>query len=174
MRDFVFVQKDDATKKCTLRTDIVQSGSENFTVMWCEGVQGTNFEKILPWNCGSVLSKTEMEEWFENYKDILDGYIYGGEQVIKLGDGTHELTVVASITGGLSVELTLTATKSGKEPMEATITLQKDTPKVLQGIDGYTYAWTLPVTANWVGEAPAPFVCTEDKEIDLKINIPAN
>lgn len=174
MRDFVFVNKDDATEKCTLRADIVESGSEKFTVMWCEGVRGTNFEKILPWKCGSVLSMTEMKEWFEDYKTVLDGYIYGGEQVIKLGDGTHVLTVTATITGGMSVQVTLTATKDGEEPIEAEIPLERGVPKELQGIDGYTYAWTLPINARWVGEAPAPFVCTEDKEIALTIDLPAS
>lgn len=35
MRDFVFVRKDDATKKATLRVDMVEDKVEKLTIMWC-------------------------------------------------------------------------------------------------------------------------------------------
>lgn len=68
MIDFLFVSKTDASKKATLRVDMVDGNIERFTVMWCDGVRGTEFEKNLPWKCGSVLSKTEITTWAEKTK----------------------------------------------------------------------------------------------------------
>ena len=66
MRDFVIVSKDDATKKATLRVDMVEDKVEKLTIMWCDGVRDTEFEKIIPWKCGTVTSMTEAEEWAAN------------------------------------------------------------------------------------------------------------
>lgn len=63
MRDFVIVNKEDTTKKATLRVDMVEDKTEKLTIMWCDGVRDTEFEKIIPWKCGTVTSMTEIEEW---------------------------------------------------------------------------------------------------------------
>ena len=44
MRDFVIVNKEDTTKKATLRVDMVEDKTEKLTIMWCDGVRDTEFE----------------------------------------------------------------------------------------------------------------------------------
>lgn len=84
MIDFLFVSKTNASKKATLRVDMVDGNIERFTVMWCDGVRGTEFEKNLPWKCGSVLSKTEITAWAEDNKASYQVYEYAGEEVTLL------------------------------------------------------------------------------------------
>ena len=107
MRDFVIVNKEDATKKATLRVDMVEDKIEKLTIMWCDGVRDTEFEKIIPWKCGTVTSMTEIEEWAAQYQSEYDVYMYGGEQVKKLGAETFKLTLTANITGGSTCEVNL-------------------------------------------------------------------
>ena len=71
MRDFVIVNKEDTTKKATLRVDMVEDKTEKLTIMWCDGVRDTEFEKIIPWKCGTVTSMTEIEEWATQYQSEL-------------------------------------------------------------------------------------------------------
>lgn len=91
MIDFLFVSKTDASKKATLRVDMVDGNiDERFTVMWCDGVRGTEFEKNLPWKCGSVLSKTEITTWAEKNKASYQVYEYAGEEVTLLVEDEEE------------------------------------------------------------------------------------
>lgn len=174
MRDFVFVNKEDNTKKATLRVDMVEDKIEKFTIMWCDGVRNTEFEKIIPWKCGSVVSMTEMEEWFGDYQSVLDGYIYGGEQVKVMGAPTHVLKVTATITNNSKVTATLKGTKEGAMPISDEIELTTGVEKEIQGIEGYSYTWEIPSPYTWTSGAPAAFVCTEDKTIALAITFPAS
>lgn len=45
MRDFVFLTKSEPVQKAILRVDIIDDKSENFTIMWMDGVEGTVFGK---------------------------------------------------------------------------------------------------------------------------------
>ena len=49
MRDFVFLTKSEPVQKAILRVDIIDDKSENFTIMWMYGIEGTVFEKYFPW-----------------------------------------------------------------------------------------------------------------------------
>lgn len=69
MKDFVFVNKTSG-EKCTLRTDIID-GNDRFTIMYLEGVRGTEFETIMPFNQSTVMTVAEMEEWFKDYSTSL-------------------------------------------------------------------------------------------------------
>ena len=52
MRDFVFLTKNEPIQKAILRVDIIDDKSENFTIMWMDGIEGTVFEKYFPWKLG--------------------------------------------------------------------------------------------------------------------------
>ena len=112
MRDFVIVNKEDTTKKATLRVDMVEDKTEKLTIMWCDGVRDTEFEKIIPWKCGTVTSMTEIEEWATQYQSELDVYMYGGEQVQVLGAPTHKLTVTATVTNNSKANVILNERRS--------------------------------------------------------------
>lgn len=168
MRDYVFVNKDTKAK-ATLRTDIID-GNERFTIMRLEGVQGTEFEKIMPFKPGTVITKKEMEEWFETFQGILDGYIYGGEQVVLMGAETFDLTITPTITGATSCQLTLSGTKEGAEPIQDTVTVNTGEEKVLKIIDGWEYKITLP-TGTITGGDPGTWTADADKAVALAITI---
>lgn len=172
MRDFVIINKDDTTKKATLRVDMVEDKIENLTIMWCDGVRDTEFEKIIPWKCGTVTSMTEIEEWAAEYQAEYDVYMYGGEQIKKMGAPTHKLTVTATIANNSTVTAILKGTKDGAISTSDEIALTTAVPKEIQGIEGYSYTWELPSPYTWTSGAPAAFVCTEDKEIALAISYP--
>lgn len=171
MRDFVFVKKSDSTQKATLRVDMVDDKVEKLTVMWCNGVRGTEFEKIIPWKCGSVTSMTEIQKFCEQYQAEMDCYMYGGEQVVLLGAPVHKLTVTATITGASTAKATLKGTKEGAEPTSDKIEFNTGEAKEIQGIEGYNYAWEVSGNVSWTSGAPEAFVCTEDKEIALAITV---
>lgn len=171
MRDFVFVRKDDATKKATLRVDMVEDKVEKLTIMWCDGVRDTEFEKIIPWKCGTVTSMTEVQEFCEQYQAELDCYMYGGEQVVVMGAPTHKLTVTATITGAATAKATLKGTKDGAEPINDEIEFNTGVAKELQGIEGYNYTWEVADNVSWTSSAPEAFTCTEDKTIALALTV---
>lgn len=166
MRDYVFVNKDTKAK-ATLRTDIID-GNERFTIMWLEGVQGTEFEKIMPFKPGTVITKEETEEWFETFQGILDGYIYGGEQVVLMGAETFDLTITPTITGASVAPISLTGTKEGAEPIQDVIELKNSEVKVLKIIDGWEYKIQSTNGGNLSGDND-PFTASEDKSIAITI-----
>lgn len=172
MRDFVIINKEDTTKKATLRVDMVEDKTEKLTIMWCDGVRDTEFEKIIPWKCGTVTSMTEIEEWATQYQSELDVYMYGGEQVQVLGAPTHKLTVTATVTNNSKANVILKGTKEGALPVSDEIELTSGEPKEIQGIEGYSYTWELVSPYTWTSGAPEAFVCTEDKDIALAISFP--
>lgn len=172
MRDYVFVTKDEPIIKATLRTDIIEDGSERFTIMWLEGVQGTIFEKIMPFKPGTVTTKAEMEEWFETYQGLIDGYIYGGEQVILMGAETFDLTITPTITGATTCKLTLSGTKEGAEPIQDTVDVNTGVAKVLKIIDGFEYKITLPQSnAAITSGDPGTWTADADKAVALEITV---
>lgn len=170
MRDFVFVKRSDS-QKATIRVDMVDNNVEQLTVMWCDGVRGTEFEKILPWKCGSVTSMTDIETWVQNYQAEYDVYMYGGSQIKKLGSPTHKLTVTATITGEGPAKVVLKGTKEGALSISDEIEFANGVAKEIEGIEGYTYTWEVSGKVSWTSDAPEAFVCTEDKVISLEITV---
>lgn len=172
MRDLVFVKKDDATKKATLRVDMVENNFEELTIMWCSGVQGTEFEKIIPWKCGSVTSMTEVKKFCEQYQATYDCLLYGGSSVVTLGAPLHELTVTATITGADTAKATLKGTKTGAVSTTEEIQFTTAVAKKINGIEGYTYEWEVSGDVSWTsGSAPEAFVCTADADIALGLTV---
>lgn len=166
MRDFVFIKKDDQSK-ATLRTDIID-GNQRFTIMWLEGVAGTWFESIMPWKPGTVTSMDEMNEWFETFQGVIDGYIYGGEQVVLMGAETFELTITPTVTGADVAPISLTGTKEGAEPIQDVVELKNAEVKVLKIIDGWEYTIKSTDGGNLSGDTD-PFTASGDKSIALTI-----
>lgn len=169
MRDFVIVNKEDATKKATLRVDMVEDKIEKLTIMWCDGVRDTEFEKIIPWKCGTVTSMTEIEEWAAQYQSEYDVYMYGGEQVKKLGAETFKLTLTANITGGSTCEVNLEGTKDGASPIEDKVTLNNGEPKELEIISGWEYKLTL-TSGNLNSGDPGTWTADADKIVTLGVS----
>lgn len=77
---FELVKKSDATKKCTVKVDMVDGSVENCTVMTVDNVKGTEFEKVLPWHQGSVTSMTEIKQWAEANVTDYTMYQYEGDK----------------------------------------------------------------------------------------------
>jgi hypothetical protein len=170
MKDFVFVNKTSG-EKCTLRTDIID-GNDRFTIMYLEGVRGTEFETIMPFNQSTVMTVAEMEKWFKDYSTTYNGYIYGGEQIVVLEATTFNLVITPTITGATQCEITLNATKEGENPIQDVITLNNDQVKTLKILEGWTYEIKLPKGEINSGD-PGSWEADADKAIELAITIPA-
>lgn len=79
---FELVKKSDATKKCTIKVDMVDGSVENCTVMTVDNVKDTEFEKVLPWHQGSVISMTEVKQWAEANVTDYTMYQYDGDKEV--------------------------------------------------------------------------------------------
>lgn len=171
MRDFCIVKKSDKTK-ATLRVDIVSDDFEKFTVMWMEGVKGTEFQNILPWHQGSVISMTEIEEWAKQNSENYSVYEYGSEQIILVGAETHEITITPTIAGATKAKVTMKGTFEGMPDINDTFEVENSVSKKVKGIDGYNYSFTLvDENASWTSSAPSAFDCDGDKSVELGITI---
>lgn len=84
MVQFVFTTKQDS-QQCTLTTDAISINTETFTIMQCDGVRGTCFEKIIPWKCGTVVSMYEIKMFAQQYNDRINCIAY-----YETNDGTKE------------------------------------------------------------------------------------
>lgn len=171
MKDFIFIKKSEPTKKAVLRVDIIEDGSENFTIMYQEGVENTEFENLFPWKCGEVFSMTQMNNFAVQYQSILDGYVYGGEQVKVLGSPTHKLKVTAAVTGDTSVVVILKGIKQGALDIRDVISLDSGVLKELVGIEGYEYSWELSSGSSWTDSEPDSFICSKDETISLSVTV---
>ena len=173
MRSFVFVKKDDATKKATIKVDMVDNKFEIMTIMQYFHVVGTEFEKIFPWKEGSVVSMTEIREFCESWQGEYDCYLYGGQNVVTLGAPVYELTITATITGGDTAKATLKGTKSGAVSTSQEIEFTTAVAKKVPGIEGYSYSFELGEGVEWTsGTAPEAFVCDGDETVALALTIP--
>ena len=170
MKDFVFINKETQAK-AVLRTDIID-GNGRFTIMWLEGVQDTWFQSIMPFQAGTVTNMEEMEQWFETFQGVIDGYIYGGEQTVVMGAETFNLSITPTITGATECELTLSGTKEGAEPIQDTVTVKTGVVKELKIIDGWEYKITLPKGSITSGD-PGTWTADADKSVELAITIDA-
>lgn len=171
MRDFCIVKKDDNSKVATLRVDIIDDDFEKFTVMYMEGVKGSEFESILPWHQGSVISMTEIEEWARENEDEYSVYEYGGEQIVLVGATTHVITITPTITGASKATVTLTGTYDNMPPISDTFEVENSVEKKVNGIEGYNYTFSIvSEKASWTSE-PEAFDCEGDKAISLQITV---
>lgn len=157
MRDFVIVKKAD-NSKATLRVDIISDDFEKFTVMWMEGVRGTEFENVLPWHQGSVTSMTEIEEWAQENNDNYSVYEYGREQIV--------------LVGATKATVTMTGTYDNMPPISDTFEVENSVAKKVNGIEGYNYTFAIvSENASWTSSAPEAFDCEEDKSVALGITV---
>lgn len=171
MRDFVIVKKAD-NSKATLRVDIISDDFEKFTVMWMEGVRGTEFENVLPWHQGSVTSMTEIEEWAQENNDNYSVYEYGREQIVLVGATTHVITINPTITGATKATVTMTGTYDNMPPISDTFEVENSVAKKVNGIEGYNYTFAIvSENASWTSSAPEAFDCEEDKSVALGITV---
>lgn len=90
MIDIVIINKTTEVQ-CTLRCSAVDSKVENFTLMQFRGVKGTEFEGLLPWKEGTVVSETEIWNWATDNQENYTVYRYdGNDEPVVLGDIEEE------------------------------------------------------------------------------------
>lgn len=166
MKEIVFINKK-TQKKATLKTDIID-GNQRFTVMYMEGVKDTDFEKILPFNIGTVFDMQELNEWFELQQGVLSGYIYGGESIVALGAEEFDLTINPTVTGEGSASVVIKGEKEGAENTVETVALENSTPKVVKIIGGWKYTMTSANEGVLSGDTSS-FTASEDKTVNLTI-----
>lgn len=174
MIDFLFVSKTTASKKATLRVDMVDSNIERFTVMWCDGVRGTEFENVLPWHQGSVLSRSDIETWAQQNSENYSVYEYGGDQIVLVGAQTHDIKITPTITGGNNVTIKMTGSYEGMPDITDVIDLENSVVKTVKGIEGYNYTFSIVTEkANWTSSAPEAVKVDGDEEVAIQVTISA-
>lgn len=172
MRDFVFVMKSDEDKKATIRVDIIDDKSENFTIMWMDGVEGTVFEKYLPWKLGDVIDEDDVNDLFNQFQPVLTGVKYGEHTVKTLGVEEHELTITPAITNGDKTFIIVSCENEYGVAMKKTVPLTSGVPSIVEIVEGFEYSFELVGTDTWTLDAPEPFTCDGDEAVSLAITIP--
>lgn len=90
MIDIVVINKT-SDAHCRLRCSAVDGEIENFTLMQFTGVKGTEFEGVLPWKEGTVVSETEIWNWATDNQDKYTVHRYEGNNTpVVLGDIQEE------------------------------------------------------------------------------------
>lgn len=176
MRDFVFSLKESPNVNATLRTDIINDKFELFTIMWWEGVENTNFEKIIPWKLGTVLTEKVIKERIKEFQPVLKVEKYGEASGIRsIGVGEYTLTIIPTIVGDTTTAdiIIRTSNKYG-DMFDKTITLENAVPKTFAIVEGFTYSFYLVDEANsWTGDTPpAAVICDGNENIALGITTP--
>lgn len=171
MKDLVFINRK-TQEKAVLKTDIID-GNQRFTVMYMEGVRGTDFEKIIPFNIGSVLDMKGLQEWFGLQQGVLSGYVYGGEEIVALGAEEFDLTINPTVSGEGSASVIIKGEKEGAEDAVETVALENSTPKVVKIIGGWSYTITSANEGVLSGDTSG-FTASEDKSINLTITFGAD
>lgn len=172
MRDFVFVVKSDEDKKATIRVDIIDDKSENFTIMWIDGIEGTVFEKYFPWKVGEVVTEAEIEALLIQFQPELMGVKYGEDAVKTLGVEEHELTINPTITNGDKAFITVSCENEYGVVMKKTVPLTSGVPSTVEIVEGFEYSFKLVGMDAWTLEAPEPFTCDGDEEVTLAVSVP--
>ncbi len=172
MRDFIFSLKDSPNVKATLRTDIIDDSFELFTIMWWEGVENTNFEKIIPWKLGTVLTEKVIKERIKEFQPILSCVKYGEDAVKILGVEEHELTITPTITNGDEAFVIVVCENEFGHVFKKTVPLIDGETSTVEIVEGFEYSFELSGEGDaWVTE-PDAFVCNGDKSVSLGIAIP--
>lgn len=91
MIDIVVINKT-SDAHCRLRCSAVDGEIENFTLMQFTGVKGTEFEGVLPWKEGMVISETEIWNWATDNQDKYTVHRYEDNNIppVVLGDIQEE------------------------------------------------------------------------------------
>lgn len=173
MRDFVFVLKNDSTKKATLRVDIIEDEFKKFTIMWWEGVSGTIFEKYMPWKLGDVITEDEINDWLFKFQPVINGYKYGSDVVETLGAEEFELTITPTITNGDLASVIVSCTNEFDIGFKETVSLTDGSTSKIKIIKGYEYSFELAEEGDvWTTTKPANITCDGDEAVAVAINIP--
>lgn len=169
MRDFVFLTKNDPVQKATLRVDIIDDKSENFTIMWIDGIEGTVFEKYFPWKLGEVITEDEIEALLIQFQPVLTGVKYGEDTVKTFGVEEHELTITPTITNGHETFIIVSCKNEYDVAMKKTVPLTYGVPTTVEIVEGFEYSFELIGADTWTVDAPEAFTCDGDKAVALDI-----
>lgn len=172
MRDFVFLTKNEPIQKAILRVDIIDDKSENFTIMWMDGIEGTVFEKYFPWKLGEVITEDEIEALLIQFQPVLTGVKYGEDTVKKFGVEEHELTITPTITNGDKTFIIVSCKNEYDVAMKKTVPLTDGVPTTVEIVEGFEYSFELIGADIWTVDAPEPFTCDGDEAVTLAVSVP--
>lgn len=172
MRDFVFLTKNEPIQKAILRVDIVDDKSENFTIMWMDGIEGTVFEKYFPWKLGEVITEDEIEALLIQFQPVLTGVKYGEDTVKTFGVEEHELTITPTITNGDETFIIVSCKNEYDVVMKKTVPLTDGVPTTVEIVEGFEYSFELIGADTWTVDTPEPFTCDGDKAVTLAVSVP--
>lgn len=168
MREFVFIMKENLNQRAVLKFDIIDDNFEKFTLMYWSGVVETQFNKIIPWNLGSTISKTEIQEWFLKFQPIISGIRYSGSSVKYLGVDEYTLTVNPVISGGGKAIIYLYTQNSDGIVFSKKIELTDGVDKVLNIVKGFNYSFGIEILKKFSVE-PDDIICSKNENITLTI-----
>lgn len=172
MRDFVFLTKNEPIQKAILRVDIIDDKSENFTIMWMDGIEGTVFEKYFPWKLGEVITEDEIEALLIQFQPVLTGVKYGEDTVKTFGVEEHELTITPTITNGDETFIIVSCENEYDVVMKKTVPLTDGVPTTVEIVEGFEYSFELIGADTWTVDTPEPFTCDGDEAVTLAVSIP--
>jgi len=174
MRDYIFYLKDSPNVKATLRTNMSDDEWGLFTIIWWEGVENTEFAKIIPWKLGTVLSEKDIKEQIKDFQPILVVEKYGEATGIrKMGVTEYVLTITPTITGDTTTADVKIKTKNKyNDEFEKVVTLENGVPKTFAIVDGFTYDFYLVDELNSWTVTPASVICNGNKSVSLSITTP--
>ena len=172
MRDFVFLTKNEPIQKAILRVDIIDDKSENFTIMWMDGIEGTVFEKYFPWKLGEVITEDEIEALLIQFQPVLTGVKYGEDTVKTFGVEEHELTITPNITNGDETFIIVSCKNEYDVAMKKTVPLKDGVPTKVEIVEGFEYSFELIGADTWTGDTPEPFTCDGDEAVTLAVSVP--
>lgn len=172
MRDFVFLTKNEPIQKAILRVDIIDDKSENFTIMWMDGIEGTVFEKYFPWKLGDVITEDDVNDLFNQFQPVLMGVKYGEHTVKTLGVEEHELTITPTITNGDETFIIVSCKNEYDVVMKKTVPLTDGVPSTVEIVEGFEYSFELIGADIWTLDAPEPFTCDGDEAVTLAVSVP--
>jgi len=172
MRDFVFLTKNEPIQKAILRVDIIDDKSENFTIMWMDGIEGTVFEKYFPWKLGEVITEDEIEALLIQFQPVLTGVKYGEDTVKTFGVEEHELTITPNITNGDETFIIVSCKNEYDVAMKKTVPLKDGVPTKVEIVEGFEYSFELIGADTWTVDTPEPFTCDGDEAVTLAVSVP--
>lgn len=172
MRDFVFLTKNEPIQKAILRVDIIDDKSENFTIMWMDGIEGTVFEKYFPWKLGEVITEDEIEALLIQFQPVLTGVKYGEDTVKTFGVEEHGLTITPTITNGDETFIIVSCKNEYDVAMKKTVPLTDGVPTTVEIVEGFEYSFELIGADTWTVDTPEPFTCDGDEAVTLAVSVP--
>lgn len=173
MRQFQFTKGEI---QVTVKVDLIDAQAQLFTIMQICGGKGNEFETIFPWRQGSVLLRSDLVGWFDNYSAAWTGIEYGGSEIINLNNpkDIKTLTITPTVTNGNKAKVKIVVRNSSNVVIDTkTIELTSGTNATVSVQMGFKYAFELTEGESWTsGTAPSEITVDGNESASLGITIP--